>query len=282
MHRSTPRALVAAATLLAALVAGASPALAGGGGRVDAQVVTEDTDTNDGDTPDDVADDGDNEHPSGRDRSVEHGRSDTQGRAKADPDDDRRGPDRSNGGVDQPDGDGGEDLADQDGNNGCGNDDDFEDDNEGWCGRPPHAGPDADAPEDDVEGDVHEDDDDADEDVVAPGGDADGDVKGEMDDRDQPAPVAPVAPIVKDEVLGVVVEAPQADRAVAQPVEAEVLGSSVTRSLGALGAAQQVGDDGITGELPRTGAGLAALALFGLSVTGVGAVVARIGRRDAA
>ncbi len=32
---------------------------------------------------------------------------------------------------------GGLDVLDQDGNNGCGNDDDFEDDNEGWCGKPP-------------------------------------------------------------------------------------------------------------------------------------------------
>jgi hypothetical protein len=28
-------------------------------------------------------------------------------------------------------------LFDQDGNNGCGNEDDFEDDNEGWCVKPP-------------------------------------------------------------------------------------------------------------------------------------------------
>ena len=35
------------------------------------------------------------------------------------------------------DGSGGVDKLDQDGNNGCGNDDDFEDDNEGWCGHHP-------------------------------------------------------------------------------------------------------------------------------------------------
>ena len=98
---------------------------------------TEDTDTNDGGTANNVADDGDNAHPSGRDRSVENGRAANQGRSESDPDDDGRGPDRSNGGPDKPNGTGGEDLADQDGNNGCGNDDDFEDDNEGWCGRKP-------------------------------------------------------------------------------------------------------------------------------------------------
>ena len=84
-----------------------------------------------------TSDVGDNAHPSGRDRSVEPGGSGTQGRAGADPDDDGRGPDRSNGGADQPSGPGGVDMEDQDGNNGCGNDDDFEDDNEGWCGRKP-------------------------------------------------------------------------------------------------------------------------------------------------
>ena len=83
------------------------------------------------------ADDGDNKHPSGKDRSVESGGSGTQGRSSSDPDDDGRGPDRSNGGADNADGSGGVDKADQDGNNGCGNDDDFEDDNEGWCGRHP-------------------------------------------------------------------------------------------------------------------------------------------------
>ena len=92
---------------------------------------TEDTDTNDGGTPNNVVDDGDNQHPSGRDRSVEPGGSGNQGNSPSDPDGD------SNGGPDKPNGPGGVDLADQDGNNGCGNDDDFEDDNEGWCGRKP-------------------------------------------------------------------------------------------------------------------------------------------------
>jgi hypothetical protein len=98
---------------------------------------TEDNDTNDGGTPNNVPDEGDNKHPSGKDRSVENGNSGNQGKSESDPDDNGKGPDRSNGGPDKPNGSGGEDLADQDGNNGCGNDDDFEDDNEGWCGGKP-------------------------------------------------------------------------------------------------------------------------------------------------
>ena len=96
---------------------------------------TEDTDTNDGGTPNNVVDDGDNQHPSGRDRSVEPGGSGNQGNSPSDPDGD------SNGGPDKPNGPGGVDLADQDGNNGCGNDDDFEDDNNGNCGGPTYPNP---------------------------------------------------------------------------------------------------------------------------------------------
>jgi hypothetical protein len=103
--------------------------------------------------PDDA---NDNRHPSGKDRSCESGSSEDgstggsaqdhegdsdtsiQGNSDSDPDDDGRGPDRSNGGSDKPNGGvGGLDHADQDSNNGCGNDDDFEDDNEGWCGGKP-------------------------------------------------------------------------------------------------------------------------------------------------
>jgi len=49
---------------------------------------------------------------------------------KADPDDNGKGPDR---------GDGTSDLEDW--NNGCGNDEDRDDDNEGWCGGKPHHVP---------------------------------------------------------------------------------------------------------------------------------------------
>jgi hypothetical protein len=97
---------------------------------------TEDNDTNDGGTPNNVSDEGDNQHPSGKDRSVEHGKSGNQGKAESNPDD-SKGPRRYEGelGDDKPNGPGGTDVADQDGNNGCGNDDDFDDDNNGWCGK---------------------------------------------------------------------------------------------------------------------------------------------------
>ena len=76
---------------------------------------------------------GESAHPSGKDRCVEEGQSATQGDAQADPDDNGNPPERSNGGADEPGGEGGVNPADQDGNNGCGNDQDFEDDNEGLC-----------------------------------------------------------------------------------------------------------------------------------------------------
>lgn len=80
---------------------------------------------------------GDADHPSGNDRCVEEGNSAPQGKAAADPDDNDNPPERSNGGLDQPPtGPGGENPADRDANNGCGNDQDFEDDNEGLCGGP--------------------------------------------------------------------------------------------------------------------------------------------------
>jgi hypothetical protein len=48
----------------------------------------------------------------------------TKGNAQSDPDDNGKGPDRGDGGPDRADG-----------NNGCGNDADRSDDNEGWCGN---------------------------------------------------------------------------------------------------------------------------------------------------
>ena len=103
-------------------------------GKASATVVTEDTD-NDGmtNTPD-PAGDTDNRHPSGNDRSAENGGSGNQGKADSTPDQNGKGPERDYEGTDKPGGAGGLDKLDQDGNNGCGNDDDFEDDSEGWCG----------------------------------------------------------------------------------------------------------------------------------------------------
>ncbi len=86
----------------------------------------------------------DNRHPSGKDRSEEPGGSGNQGKSESAPDD-NVGPMRNECGAspandprggctDKPGGSGGIDLHDQDGNNGCGNDDDFDDDNNGHCG----------------------------------------------------------------------------------------------------------------------------------------------------
>jgi hypothetical protein len=84
-----------------------------------------------------TSDEGDNAHPSGKDRSVENGGSGNQGKAESNPDD-SKGPQRYEGakGDDKSQGPGGTDTDDQDGNNGCGQDDDFDDDNNGWCGKP--------------------------------------------------------------------------------------------------------------------------------------------------
>ena len=100
----------------------------------DTTQVTEDND-NDGvpNAPDPLGD-ADNQHPSGKDKHVEAGGSGNQGNAASEPDGNGHGPERDAGGLDKPGGPGGEDILDQDGNNGCGNDDDFEDDNEGLCG----------------------------------------------------------------------------------------------------------------------------------------------------
>jgi hypothetical protein len=46
-----------------------------------------------------TVDDGDNAHPSGKDRSTENGNSGNQGKAQSDPDDNGNGPERSNGGA---------------------------------------------------------------------------------------------------------------------------------------------------------------------------------------
>jgi hypothetical protein len=73
-------------------------------------------------------------HPSGKDRTEEPGGSGTQGRSPSDPDGD------FNYGPDKPRESGGIYTGDQDGNNGCGNDQDFEDDNRGNCGGPARGG----------------------------------------------------------------------------------------------------------------------------------------------
>jgi hypothetical protein len=69
-------------------------------------------------------------HPSGKNRNIENGKSYPQGNSHSNPD---------GGGVDKPFNANGKNAhsqgrGDYDGNNGCGNDNDFEDDNNGNCG----------------------------------------------------------------------------------------------------------------------------------------------------
>jgi len=72
-------------------------------------------------------DDNTSDHPSGKDRNAEPGKSFPQGRSPSNPD---------GGALDKPGGM----QGDVDGNNGCGNDNDFADDNNGNCGgRKPAA-----------------------------------------------------------------------------------------------------------------------------------------------
>jgi hypothetical protein len=132
LRRSALASLMAMALMLIA-----APAFAGEKGDKTkglATLVTEDND-NDGqpNTPDPEGDD-DNMHPSGNDKSAESGGSGNQGKSGSTPDQNGKGPERDHEGTDKPSGSGGVDKLDQDGNNGCGNDDDFEDDNEGNCG----------------------------------------------------------------------------------------------------------------------------------------------------
>jgi len=132
------RLLVIGLTFFIVLLASSSPALAKGYSKYWGSSHSH----NNAITQYDEPDEGDDEHPSGKDRSVEPGDSNPQGNAQSDPDDDGRGPDRTNNGDDkQVNGPGGVDREDQDNNNGCGNDDDFEDDNEGWCGQKPKDDP---------------------------------------------------------------------------------------------------------------------------------------------
>ncbi len=224
---------------------------------------TEDDDTNDGGTPNNVPDDGDNAHPSGKDRSVENGGSGNQGKSESDPDDDGRGPDRSNGGPDKPNGSGGIDKADQDGNNGCGNDDDFEDDNEGWCGRKPKpAKPAKPAP-------LGPCDDDATMAGIQPC------VKGDSKPCDKDATMPGTQPCIE-------VEAPKVEPNIAvrpdlPEMPTVVLGERLERpdEPGSKVAARQPATQPLGGVLPFTGASILVFLGAGLALTGTGIVAAR-------
>ena len=231
-----------------------------------------------------AADDGDNRHPSGKDRSVEAGGSGTQGRSTSDPDGD------ANGGPDKPGGAGGIDRDDQDGNNGCGNDDDFEDDNNGNCGprdRVKQRGADqkaARAANPAAKGRAHKAQ--ADEPAPAPG-------PADADTALADTTVTPAAPDAA--ALGADVVAPNpllgtrrlttADalvgRSITTAVDTEVLGVSVERqpvaaaALGEEVSAQAAGDDAVPASLARTGFTIATLVALALGLLALGILIRR-------
>lgn len=86
----------------------------------------------------DIADTGDSQHPSGKDRNTENGKSGTQGKSESNPDGD--GADKRRDAKDGAQG-GTQGQGDYDDNNGCGNDHDFADDNNGNCGGKHKASP---------------------------------------------------------------------------------------------------------------------------------------------
>jgi hypothetical protein len=149
------------------------------------------------------------------------------------------------------------DQDDQDGNNGCGNDDDFEDDNEGWCGGKPKPQP-----------------------TTSPTTAAVAGARTEVCDKD--VRMAGIQPCEKEEDVEAEVQ------------EAEVLGQVETRTdrssvLGerlfaapraAVRAAQGVAAAAAAagGALPFTGIGVTALLAAGLGLLGAGWFLVR---RDA-
>ena len=232
-----------------------------------------------------TADEGDNRHPSGKDRSVENGGSGNQGRSESNPDD-SKGPMRYEGvqGDDKPGGPGGTDLADQDGNNGCGNDDDFDDDNNGFCGRPtkpttvkptdvnkPVCDADANMPgtqkcekPDEVLGEV----------ITSPC-DKDNNMANGVQPCDKPAEVVPdleVNPSVpENEVLGEIIER---DENPASPEGPTVLGVRLSPAL-----AQPVAVAGAV--LPFTGGEALTFLIAALGLILAGAAVLRFRRSEA-
>ena len=256
---SAATAVMTVAAALGALLLATVPASAhhkdehlGGGSNVAAASQEE----GDGD----VADEGDNAHPSGKDRSVEIGGSGDQGSSESDPDDDGRGPDRSNGGPDKPNGSGGVDKADQDGNNGCGNDDDFEDDNEGWCGGKPKTAPataTGTAP------------DELDTGVLPTGPCVDESGMAAGDDACE----------VDEEVLGAVIPRPATAGVdvAAVPDEPEVLGERLARGRPEEGGPAQRSASSLGRPLPFTGSGLVSFGAIavGLVLAGAGLLTTR-------
>jgi hypothetical protein len=218
------------------------------------------TENNDSDgVPNNIPDEGDNQHPSGKDRSVENGGSGDQGRSSSTPDQNGRGPERDNGGTDKPNGPGGADIIDQDRNNGCGNDDDFDDDNEGLCGKVKNRST---LPENGKPGDKEERDEDVKPQETPPLGIAAGQPGGS-----QPGAGAAVGGV-----------APVAGQPGAPP-SGQVLGEVIVQGVSAgnvLPVTQE--RNASAGALATTGAGFAAVLLLGVGLLVAGTVLAHAGR----
>ena len=230
---------------------------------------TEDSDS-DG-VANNIADSGDNAHPSGKDRSVEQGNSGNQGNSESTPDQNGNGPERDEGRTDKPNGPGGADIFDQDGNNGCGNDDDFDDDNEGNCGgnkdnKPPKDDDDQQPPKDDDDDDDEGDNDDDE-------GDNDDD-EGDNDNGSSP-PVSTGTTGGSSVVAPAIIPSlPSSPAAPADEVEDDVLGVVVTR-----GDAAGVQAAAVGGELAFTGGSFGGLMVLALMLLVAGAALGFAGRR---
>jgi hypothetical protein len=179
----------------------------------------------------------------------------TQGRSASDPDG------LSNGGADKPGHTGGY-TSDRDGNNGCGNDDDREDDNNGWCGRRTMRAKPVKA--------------------VTP---------------EAPAPVTPAASSAGTSVAAMVLAGAESAAAgaesagtsdpltaVSDPAAATLVSDpapplSDPSAAEVMGAQEEREAAGGPASLPRTGAGLLALAAAGTALAGAGATLHRFSRR---
>jgi hypothetical protein len=174
----------------------------------------------------------------------------TQGKSHSDPDG------MKNGGYDKPGCTGGFD-SDRDGNNGCGNDADREDDNNGHCGR---------------RGDKDRDDDDGENGssttttsttatTTTAGGTDDGEIEaadaGTSTTAGTTTDVLAETAVTGDSVTAGPATAAPGTAAAAEPVTTEVLGETLERP----------------STLPRTGAGLAGLALLGGLLCGSGRIL---------
>ncbi|HYP24319.1 MAG TPA: hypothetical protein VEV43_12160, partial [Actinomycetota bacterium] len=176
------------------------------------------------------------------------------------------------------------DKADQDGNNGCGNDDDFEDDNEGWCGRKPKpakpevkpAGPcDADAAMPGTQPCKDDDVKPCDKDATMPGTQPCKDDGSKPCDADATMPGTQPCADDEDEVVPDV--EPNVVTHPGQPeVPTVVLGERISRDDDAaapVAARQPTQPGGST--LPFTGASLLVFVGAGLALMGAGIIAAR-------